>query len=94
MSGAAIKRVQGDQVRIAVYGAWGGSPPVAIQVRGVLSGLRFGSALAAVDDAWPEHHAWAQRAFDRGDFWVTESGPDAGDVWFFEGPEGEALAGL
>jgi hypothetical protein len=92
---SALRTCPGAQLRVAVYGAWGGSPPVAIQVRGDFRpDQRIGFALAAVDSAWPEHHAWAQRAFDRGDFWVTESGPEAGDVWFFEGEEGEALAGL
>lgn len=91
---AALKTCPGSVVRVAVYGAWAGSPPVAVQVRGVLPGLRFARALAAVDDAFPEHHAWAERAFDRGDYWITQSGPEAGDVWFFEGEEGEALAGL
>lgn len=85
---------QDGQLRVAVYGAWGGAPPVAIQIRGLPRAFSFGSALAAVDSAFPEHHAWAERAFDRGDFWVTESGPEAGDVWFFEGEAGEELAGL
>ena len=68
--------------------------PVAIQVRGVPLGQRVGRALGSIDASWPEHYHWAMRAFDRGDFWVTQSGPGVGDVWFFEGEDGEALAGL
>jgi hypothetical protein len=68
--------------------------PIAVRVRGVLPDSRVGRALASVDASWPEHYYWALRAFDRGDVWVTEVGPDAGDVWFFEGEAGAELAGL
>lgn len=68
--------------------------PVAIRVIGTLPDQRVGRALASIDSAWPEHYHWALRAYDRGDFWVTERGPGAGDVWFFEGDEGAELAGL
>lgn len=71
--------------------------PLAIQVRGALPDQRVGRALASVDASWPEHFYWVQRAYERGDFWVTEragEGREPGDVWFFDGDPGAELAGL
>lgn len=79
-----------NQVAVTVHGAEL-ARPLAIHVQGAGGTARaLGAALAA----WPEHEYWLWSAFERGDTWTTRIGPGAGDVWFFEGDEGEALASL
>jgi hypothetical protein len=78
------------QVAVMVHGAEGGGFPVAIAVRGLHTDRAALRALGSIDAAWPEHYAWELRALDRGDVWAASDGT----VWFFEGEEGEALAGL
>lgn len=60
---------------------------VAIEVRAPHATL--GAAMATAHAAWPEHAHFVDRVAERGDFYC---GREA--IWFFDGPDGEEIAGL